>query len=44
MDYINTSLTQRKPYYEKADITIQAYGGTPLQLATNLYKVINQKS
>jgi shikimate kinase len=40
MDYINTSLTQRKPYYEKADITIQAYDNTLVQLAINLYKKI----
>jgi shikimate kinase len=43
MDYINTSMTQRKPYYEKADITVPAYGGTPVQLAMDLYKVINRK-
>jgi shikimate kinase len=41
MDYINTSLEQRKQYYEKAGITLQAYDTTPLQLAINLYKIIN---
>jgi shikimate kinase len=40
MDYINTSLEQRKPYYEKADITIQT-NGMPDQLATELFKRIS---
>jgi shikimate kinase len=40
MDYINTSLTQRKPYYEKADITVQVNDCTPIQLAIDLYKKI----
>ncbi|MDR2286287.1 MAG: AAA family ATPase [Prevotellaceae bacterium] len=41
MDYINTSLEQRKQYYEKACISVQAYDITPTQLAMNLYKMIN---
>jgi shikimate kinase len=41
MNYINTSLTERKPYYEKADITIQAYKRTPVQLATDLYQYLS---
>jgi shikimate kinase len=43
MDYINTSMSQRRPYYEQADITIQAYGDTPVQLAMDLYKTINDR-
>jgi shikimate kinase len=41
MDYINTSLQQRKPYYEKADITIQAHEKTSMQLATELCDIVN---
>jgi shikimate kinase len=41
MAYINTSLEQRRPYYEKSDIKIQAYETPPVLLATNLYKMIN---
>jgi shikimate kinase len=45
MDYINTSLAQRKPYYERANITIQAYDNTPVQLARDLYdKVASLRS
>ncbi|MDR0725735.1 MAG: AAA family ATPase [Prevotellaceae bacterium] len=45
MDYINTSLMQRKSYYEKADIRIRADNNTPVQLATDLYKkLIEHKS
>ncbi|MDR2008925.1 MAG: shikimate kinase [Bacteroidales bacterium] len=40
-DYINISLEQRKSFYEKADITIQAYDKTPAQLATELVKNIS---
>jgi shikimate kinase len=43
MDYINTSMSQRKPYYEKADVTIQAYDNTPVQLAMDLYKIVNDR-
>jgi shikimate kinase len=42
MNYINTSLEQRKQYYEKAKITVQVYDITPTQLAMNLYKMINE--
>ncbi|MDR2651925.1 MAG: AAA family ATPase [Prevotellaceae bacterium] len=38
MDYINTSLEQRKLYYEKADIIIPVHDETPVQLAVNLHK------
>jgi shikimate kinase len=40
MDYINTSLSQRRPYYEKADITIHVDNSTPVELAIELYKQI----
>ncbi|MDR1584324.1 MAG: AAA family ATPase [Prevotellaceae bacterium] len=43
MNYINTSLEQRKPYYEKADIIMQAHGETPTQFAVNLRKIIATK-
>jgi shikimate kinase len=39
MDYINTSLRQRKPYYEKADITVRV-DNTPVQFAIDLYKKV----
>jgi shikimate kinase len=42
MDYINTSLNQRKLYYEKADITITTYEKTPIQLAKELYEIVNK--
>jgi shikimate kinase len=42
MEYINTSLEQRKQYYEKAAITLSAGDITSLQLAINLYKIINE--
>jgi shikimate kinase len=41
MDYINVSLEQRKPYYEKADIRLQISGEMPAQLAAELYKRIS---
>jgi shikimate kinase len=41
MDYINTSLGQRKPFYEKADITIQVGDDTPLNLAIDLHKSLD---
>jgi shikimate kinase len=41
MDYINTSLQQRKSYYEKADIIVQADDTVPIQLAMDLYKIID---
>ncbi|MDR1593100.1 MAG: shikimate kinase [Prevotellaceae bacterium] len=41
MDYINTTLEQRKQYYEKAAITVEAHNVTSVQLAMNLYKIIN---
>ncbi|MDR2382439.1 MAG: AAA family ATPase [Prevotellaceae bacterium] len=45
MDYINTSLMQRKPYYEKADITIRIVNSTPVQLAIDLCeKIASHKS
>jgi shikimate kinase len=40
MDYIQSTLEQRKLYYEKADIIIQVSNETQIQLATNLYKII----
>jgi shikimate kinase len=40
IDYINTSLKQRQPYYEKADITIQAHEKTSMQLATELCETV----
>jgi shikimate kinase len=37
MDYINTALNSRKPYYEKACITVQVIDKTLVQLATEVY-------
>jgi shikimate kinase len=42
MNYINSSLKQRKPYYEKADITVQAREKTAALLAEELYKAVNE--
>jgi shikimate kinase len=39
-NYLNTSLQQRKPYYEKANITVQAHEVTTTQLAMNLFDLI----
>jgi shikimate kinase len=41
MDYINSSYTLRRACYEKADITVQAYDKTPMQLAMKICKIIN---
>jgi len=40
MQYIHTSLEDRTPYYEKADIKMSAYQGTPIQLAIELFDLI----
>jgi shikimate kinase len=41
MNYINITLGERKQYYEKASITMEAHNITSVQLAMNLYKIIN---
>jgi len=41
LEYIITSMDSRKCYYEKADITINAYEGTPTELAINLVDMLN---
>jgi shikimate kinase len=41
MDYITTSLEQRKPFYEQAAVTISVGDDTPLKLAIELHKIIN---
>lgn len=38
--YIATLLEDRKCFYERADITIDAYSETPPQLAVNLFNII----
>jgi shikimate kinase len=43
MDYINTLLQQRSPYYEKAYITIQSHEKTSMQLAVKLRDIINDR-
>ncbi|MDR1338709.1 MAG: shikimate kinase [Prevotellaceae bacterium] len=42
MDYINDSLIQRKPYYEKADMRVRAHEKTSMQLAKELYETIEE--
>jgi shikimate kinase len=41
MQYIHTTLEDRKSCYEKADITMSAYQGTPTQLAIELLNRIS---
>jgi shikimate kinase len=42
MSYIKTSMKQRKPYYEQADITLSAREKAPKLLAAELYEILNK--
>jgi shikimate kinase len=42
-EYIRSTLQQRSPYYEKADIHINSRAGSPAKLARLLYETVNEK-